>query len=253
MSTRYCAARRRSRSARLCLASYWVASPAAAMRHETAANLTHSSTRRACVCRPLMWKQPSITPHCFSSLRRKGRAGATNDLWIGAVALQHGYAVLSLDAHFSAMDNLLSGSRIEDFLPEAECGPPRSGDMIATGCAEGCGSCAQAAALIGGWRPDRGGDRRRLTAPTFVAQLANLFPGSGCELRVQALPLKVTLRSWKEPLPILRIASTSSRPCSINAFKVVCSRSASRRASWNRLSEICMVFFHGAIPVVQVV
>lgn len=58
--------------------------------------------------------------HCaalFSSLRRKGRPVPTNDLWIGAVALQHGYAVLSLDAHFSAMDNLLSGSRIEDFLP----------------------------------------------------------------------------------------------------------------------------------------
>jgi tRNA(fMet)-specific endonuclease VapC len=53
----------------------------------------------------------------FASLRRKGRPVPTNDLWIGAVALQHGYAVLSLDAHFAAMDNLISGSKIEDFLP----------------------------------------------------------------------------------------------------------------------------------------
>lgn len=53
----------------------------------------------------------------FANLRRKGRPVPTNGLWIGAVALQQGYAVLSLDAHFAAMDNLISGSSIEDFLP----------------------------------------------------------------------------------------------------------------------------------------
>jgi tRNA(fMet)-specific endonuclease VapC len=53
----------------------------------------------------------------FANLRRKGRPVPTNDMWIGAVAIQHGYAVLSLDAHFAAMDNLICGSKIDDFLP----------------------------------------------------------------------------------------------------------------------------------------
>lgn len=53
----------------------------------------------------------------FANLRRKGRPVPSNDMWIGAVAIQHGYAVLSLDAHFAAMDNLISGSKIDDFLP----------------------------------------------------------------------------------------------------------------------------------------
>lgn len=53
----------------------------------------------------------------FASLRRKGRPVPTNDLWIGAVALQYGYAVLSLDSHFEAIENLISGSKIEHFLP----------------------------------------------------------------------------------------------------------------------------------------
>ena len=41
----------------------------------------------------------------------------TNDLWIAAVATQHGDAVYSLDSHFRAMENLLAGSRLENFLP----------------------------------------------------------------------------------------------------------------------------------------
>ena len=53
----------------------------------------------------------------FAALRRKGRPVPTNDLWIAAVALQHGYAVFSLDAHFANMENLIAGSKIEDFLP----------------------------------------------------------------------------------------------------------------------------------------
>jgi predicted nucleic acid-binding protein len=53
----------------------------------------------------------------FAGLRRKGKPVPTNDLWIAAVALQHGYAVFSLDAHFAEMDNLIVGGRPEDFLP----------------------------------------------------------------------------------------------------------------------------------------
>jgi tRNA(fMet)-specific endonuclease VapC len=53
----------------------------------------------------------------FSGLRKKGRPVPTNDLWIAAVAMQHGYAVFSLDAHFGEMENLIVGSGPEDFLP----------------------------------------------------------------------------------------------------------------------------------------
>ena len=53
----------------------------------------------------------------FAGLRKKGRPVPTNDLWIAASAMQHGYAVFSFDKHFTDMDNLLVGSLLEDFLP----------------------------------------------------------------------------------------------------------------------------------------
>lgn len=53
----------------------------------------------------------------FAGLRKKGRPVPTNDLWIAASAMQHGYAVFSFDKHFAEMDNLLTGSTLEDFLP----------------------------------------------------------------------------------------------------------------------------------------
>ena len=53
----------------------------------------------------------------FAGLRRKSRPVPTNDLWIAASAMQHGYAVFSFDKHFTEMDNLIVGSVLEDFLP----------------------------------------------------------------------------------------------------------------------------------------
>lgn len=53
----------------------------------------------------------------FAGLRKKGRPVPTNDLWIAASAMQHGYAVFSFDKHFAEMENLLTGSSLEDFLP----------------------------------------------------------------------------------------------------------------------------------------
>ena len=53
----------------------------------------------------------------FSGLRRKGRPVPTNDLWIAASAMQHGYAVFSFDKHFADMENLITGSTLDDFLP----------------------------------------------------------------------------------------------------------------------------------------
>jgi len=53
----------------------------------------------------------------YAGLRRKGRPIPTNDLWIAASALEHGAALLTRDAHFSQIDGLRCGTRLEDFLP----------------------------------------------------------------------------------------------------------------------------------------
>jgi predicted nucleic acid-binding protein len=53
----------------------------------------------------------------YVALRRKGRPVPTNDLWIAASALEHGAALLTLDAHFSAIDGLRCGRHLTDFLP----------------------------------------------------------------------------------------------------------------------------------------
>jgi tRNA(fMet)-specific endonuclease VapC len=53
----------------------------------------------------------------FANLKKKGRPVPTNDLWIAAMAMEHGYAVFTFDRHFIEMENLMIGSRLEDFLP----------------------------------------------------------------------------------------------------------------------------------------
>jgi tRNA(fMet)-specific endonuclease VapC len=53
----------------------------------------------------------------YANLRRKGQPIPTNDLWIAASALEHGAALLTRDAHFSQVDGLRCGQRLEDFLP----------------------------------------------------------------------------------------------------------------------------------------
>ena len=53
----------------------------------------------------------------YAGLRRKGKPIPTNDLWIAASALEHGAALLTRDAHFSQIDGLRCGQRLDDFLP----------------------------------------------------------------------------------------------------------------------------------------
>lgn len=52
----------------------------------------------------------------YLKLRRRGTPIPTNDIWIAATALQHNLAIFTFDGHFSRIDGLTSGSRIEDFL-----------------------------------------------------------------------------------------------------------------------------------------
>jgi predicted nucleic acid-binding protein len=53
----------------------------------------------------------------YAALRRKGQRIPTNDLWIAASCLEHGAALLTLDAHFRNIDGLRTGTRLEDFIP----------------------------------------------------------------------------------------------------------------------------------------
>jgi predicted nucleic acid-binding protein len=53
----------------------------------------------------------------YAALRRQGRPVPTNDLWIAASCLEHGAALLSLDAHFKDIGGLRVGMQLEDFLP----------------------------------------------------------------------------------------------------------------------------------------
>ncbi len=53
----------------------------------------------------------------YAALRRKGKPIPTNDLWIAASSLEHGAALLTLDAHFQHIDGLRTGAQMEDFIP----------------------------------------------------------------------------------------------------------------------------------------
>ena len=53
----------------------------------------------------------------YAALRLKGKPIPTNDLWIAASSLEHGAALLTIDAHFQSIDGLRTGAQLEDFIP----------------------------------------------------------------------------------------------------------------------------------------
>ena len=53
----------------------------------------------------------------FALLRRKGKPIPTNDLWIAASALQHGYLLATRDEHFAAIEGLATVSHPSDLTP----------------------------------------------------------------------------------------------------------------------------------------
>ena len=46
----------------------------------------------------------------YRDLRSRGQPIPTNDMWIAASALQHGYALFSYDRHFQAVNGLIVGA-----------------------------------------------------------------------------------------------------------------------------------------------
>jgi tRNA(fMet)-specific endonuclease VapC len=53
----------------------------------------------------------------YAALRRQGQPIPTNDMWIAASCMEHGAALLTLDAHFTHVGGLRTGSRLDDFQP----------------------------------------------------------------------------------------------------------------------------------------
>ena len=52
----------------------------------------------------------------YRNLRQKGEPIPTNDMWIAATALQHGFAVFTYDGYFKYVDGLKLGNRLSDFV-----------------------------------------------------------------------------------------------------------------------------------------
>ena len=53
----------------------------------------------------------------YTLLRRKGKPIPTNDLWIAASALQHGYLLASRDEHFAVIEGLATVSHPSELTP----------------------------------------------------------------------------------------------------------------------------------------
>lgn len=52
----------------------------------------------------------------YRQLKSKGNPIPTNDMWIAATALQYGLAVFSYDRHLQAVDQLVVGKQLADFM-----------------------------------------------------------------------------------------------------------------------------------------
>lgn len=52
----------------------------------------------------------------YRNLRSKGRPIPTTDMWIAASALQHGFAVFTLDGHFKSVDGIVVGATAAELL-----------------------------------------------------------------------------------------------------------------------------------------
>lgn len=88
---------------------------------------TRSAANREALSKFLALRRVTLVPVTLATaeiyakvligLRSKGRPIPSNDQWVAASALEHGASVLTLDAHFAAVEGLRVGRRLADFLP----------------------------------------------------------------------------------------------------------------------------------------
>ncbi|PTN38091.1 type II toxin-antitoxin system VapC family toxin [Desulfonatronum sp. SC1] len=73
------------------------------------------SPRVACV--PVDTETTEHYARIYRQLREDGKPIPTNDLWIAATAMRHGWPVFTLDRHFAFIRNLLLCRSPADMLP----------------------------------------------------------------------------------------------------------------------------------------
>ena len=52
----------------------------------------------------------------YRNLRQRGQPIPTNNMWIAATALRHGFSVFTYDGHFQHVDGLKTGNTLSDFV-----------------------------------------------------------------------------------------------------------------------------------------
>lgn len=65
---------------------------------------------------PLTADSANFYSQIYSSLRSKGHPIPTNDMWIGAQALEHGCILCTFDKHFKAIEGLISGASVSQLM-----------------------------------------------------------------------------------------------------------------------------------------
>lgn len=70
--------------------------------------------------RVILYSITSDTAHFYSqihsSLKRRGKPIPTNDIWIAALALEHGSVVCTYDKHFNEIEGLMVASSVFDLV-----------------------------------------------------------------------------------------------------------------------------------------
>ncbi len=65
---------------------------------------------------PITFETSQFYCEIYACLKRKGKPIPTNDLWIAALAMEHGSPLCTFDKHFDNIDGLLIGNTVAQFL-----------------------------------------------------------------------------------------------------------------------------------------
>lgn len=65
---------------------------------------------------PVTFDTTNFFAQIYASLKKKGHPIPTNDMWIAALACEHGCVVCTFDKHFQAIDGLISGNRLSALI-----------------------------------------------------------------------------------------------------------------------------------------
>ena len=113
----YCNTPPTSLLVRLCLVNYWLGFAVGSRQSVNRAELTKFIESPRVKVVPSGTATADFYALAYAALRQLGKPIPTNDLWIAASCLEHGAALLTLDAHFQHVGGLRVGAQLDDFLP----------------------------------------------------------------------------------------------------------------------------------------